>query len=85
MKKILILAALMLGSSLLAQEPRPRFERLQREMAVPEGESAHVVQEFETYHDRETGIEFICARGFYSGGVQSNYSISCFPTGRKWK
>jgi len=84
MKKAIVLFVLMLGLSATAQGPRPRFELLLRETVVPEKGETHVVQEFETWHDRETGMEIICARGGYTDGIQGNYSISCFPTGRKW-
>ena len=75
MKKKIIAAAIVIlvGCTIYAQT-QPRFERLLKERH----DEYH---DFQVWHDRESGVEFICV---YSG-VNMGNSVSCFPTGRNWK
>jgi hypothetical protein len=52
---------------------RPRFEQIYTEN---HGEVGTNLYEFEVWHDKETGQEFICAR--------SLREESCWLTGRSW-
>lgn len=70
-----------------AQVVRPRFEQIYNEFIDPpdDGNSPNktILRNFEVWHDRESGQEFICADPMTS--LASAYKVSCWPTGRNWK
>lgn len=80
MKKapLLIIAILLFACGYLMAQRGPRFVRLQVEQARGHDE----ILQFETFHDNESGVEFICAVSRLYG---EDRSISCFRTGRVWK
>src|SRR5258708_27799595 len=59
-----------------AQEPS-RFEILQG-YKQPGG----LISKVETWHDAESGVEFICVYPWTTNG--SAEKVSCFTTGRSW-
>jgi hypothetical protein len=82
-KKLLIATAL-LGAFALGQAGK-RFEELSWE--YPSNGSN--ITTITTWHDRQSGIEFICALGpsikdGWNQPVQQP-PMSCFVTGRKWQ
>lgn len=56
--------------------PRPRFEMLMKEEL---GDTTW----FEVFHDRESGVEFICHNHRHSASAVG-MGESCVLTGRKW-
>ena len=59
--------------------PRPRFEMIYSE--DHSSELTNKASQIETWHDKETGIEFVC---LYNGKSYNVKSISCFTAGRRW-
>jgi hypothetical protein len=83
---LLLGAAAWLGVSHAHAQQRPRFELLLIEK--PEGyngkfnsDNRTEVRRFEVWHDRESGVEFVCT----SENADEGFQVSCFPTGRNWK
>jgi hypothetical protein len=72
-----LLAALTLTFVSFGQSWQQRYIRLDKE-TTGHGEW-RAVRKFETYHDTQSGVEFVCAFGDDDG------AMSCFLTGRSWK
>jgi hypothetical protein len=69
-----LILAFFVGRKVHADEQN-RFDLLSKEKVGNWGG----LRSFETYHDRESGQEFVCAISAYNGDP------ACFLTGRNWK
>ena len=79
MKKLLIIFCTLIASICVSQgynKYNKRFERLYIEN-TEEGP----ISVFQVFHDRESGVEFICA----TDKSPTSWPTTCFLTGRKWK
>lgn len=80
---MLLLACTAAAFAVGGAKEKYRFEELQWQT------TDSFVNTFTVWHDKESGIEFICAKSWnvVNGWNQpvSSPSISCFPTGRSWK
>lgn len=78
MKKILI--ALLLFTAAASAGNSDDMQQLQDYGYV--GSSTKGGLYFARWHDKQSGVEFICAE---NSRWNNDSSVSCFPTGRNWK
>jgi len=83
-RKIAFAVVFLAGLAVGGDYPHPRFELKGYEQTNNYDNELTIV---EVYHDKDSGIEFICASKLVDRDGQHDNripAISCFPTGRKW-
>lgn len=80
MKNLILCLLFITTVALAGDQPRPRFEKLYEEEI-----SGKVVQQMTVFHDKESGVEFICAESIRATGYAYAPTVSCWNTGRIWK